>query len=218
MPKATVKTNSGLAAVETNGAMIPPPDAPVVLSKYARFAATEATLASTRETTHVCTWGTPPKNSFIRTHPNPAFRVNLHVLTHEVGNKKKAYLLDPILLSDPDLEGLTKIVQLVPFVTHHRPPKLGLWPIAIEHENNPWIKGALNISVQAKSRWLKVVPVTARGEYITREPPLTFHEPEWDRTPPTIDGWIDLAVQETDWLTPENWEEHAIRKAIREGS
>jgi DNA N-6-adenine-methyltransferase (Dam) len=70
--------------------------------------------------------GPPPKTSYVRTHPDPSFRQILHVLVHEAGGNKKTYLLDPALRNDPDLEGLTKIVEAVPYITHHRPPKMGL--------------------------------------------------------------------------------------------
>jgi hypothetical protein len=65
---------------------------------------------------------------------------------------------------------------------------------------------------------MKVVPVKVRGEYVTKDPPLVFHEPEWDRLPDNIDGWLDLAFQESDWLTPDNWASSEVRKSIREGS
>ena len=120
----------------------------------------------------------------------------MHILVHEVGSKKKTYLIDPGLQTDPDLEGLTKIVMVVPYVTHHKPAKLGLWLISIEHENNPWIQSALNIIEVIKQSWLKVIPVTARGEYITRPPSVPFGEPNWADTPREIDGWLDLAFQE----------------------
>ena len=42
----------------------------------------------------------PPKNSFARVHPDNNLRLNLHVLVHEVGNKKKLYLIDPGLQAD----------------------------------------------------------------------------------------------------------------------
>ena len=196
---------------------IPPQDAPSNLSKYARFVASEEIVATKQAKAHACMLGPPPKNSFVRAHPNKALRLNLHILVHEVGNKKKTYLIDPGLQTDPDLEGLTKIVMVVPYITHHKPAKLGLWLISIEHENNPWIQSALNIIEVIEHSWLKVIPVTARGEYITRPPSVPFGEPNWTDTPCDIDGWLDLAFQETDWLTPENWMDHPVRKALRTG-
>ena len=196
---------------------IPPSDAPRNLSKYARFVASEEVVAAKQAKAHACMLCPPPKNSYARTHPDNTLRLNLHVLVHEVGNKKKTYLIDPGLQTDPDLEGLTKIVMVVPYVTHHKPPKLGLWPVSIEHENNPWIQSALNIVEALKQQWLKVIPVTARGEYITRPPSVLFGEPNWGGMPGNIDGWLDLAFQETDWLTPDNWTDHPVRKALRTG-
>ena len=196
---------------------IPAPDAPNNLGKYARFVASEEVVSSRQAKAHACMLSPPPKNSFARVHPDNNLRLNLHVLVHEVGNKKKLYLIDPGLQADPDLEGLTKIIMVAPFVTHHKPPKLGLWPVSIEHENNPWIQSALNIIAELQQSWLKVIPVTARGEYITRPPAAHFGEPKWEDTPGHITGWLDLAFQETDWLTPDNWEAHPVRKALRTG-
>jgi hypothetical protein len=63
---------------------IPPPDAPKKVSKYARFAATEAIVAAAQEQTHNCLWGSPPKTSYVRAYPDPTFCRDLHVLVHEV--------------------------------------------------------------------------------------------------------------------------------------
>jgi hypothetical protein len=155
--------------------------------------ATDVTLAPTHDRVHACTLSTPPKSSFIRAHPDRSFRINVYVLVHEVGGKRQTYLLDPSLLTDPDLEGLTKIIALVPWLTHHKPPKLGLWAVSVEHENNPWIRSALNIIEAARNSWLKIIP--SGGEYITRDPAVTFAEPDWSKTPATIYGWLDLAFR-----------------------
>jgi hypothetical protein len=136
---------------------------------------------------------------------------------HEIGSTKKTYLIDPDLLDDPDLEGLTKIIMAVPYATHHNPHKLGLWLVSIGQEGNPWVQSSLNIIEELTRNWLKVIAVKERGEYITRPPAIRFGEPKWESTPATIAGWLDLAFQETDWLTPDNWDEHPLRKALRTG-
>jgi hypothetical protein len=217
-PEIEIKGNG----LEEGLTIIPPPDAPKKVSKYARFAATEAIVAAAQEQTHNCLWGSPPKTSYVQAHPDPTFCRDLHVLVHEVNGNKKTYLLDPGLLHDPDLEGLTKIVRVVPYITHHKPPKLGLWPLSIEHESNPWVRCAINVIPKIRNEWLKVVSIKARGEYITKKPPVPLDPPDWSRVPDDLDEWLDLVFSEGDWLTTDNWnpreaEEHPVRKAIREG-
>jgi hypothetical protein len=150
-------TNENRAA-GANGQDIPPPDAPRKLSKYARFAASEETVAAQQGEVHACMLGSPPKNSFVRVPPDRNLCMDLHVLVHEVGSKRKTYLIDPALLSDPDLEGLVRIQKVVPYITHHTPPKLGLWPISVEQEGNTWIRSALHIVEVLRKEWKKVIP------------------------------------------------------------
>jgi hypothetical protein len=212
-PKATVSSNGEAPPLLE----IPPPDAKVKVSKYARFMASEQVLASTEETSHTCAYGPPPKTAFVRAHPDRSLRIPLLTVVHEVGTKKVHYLLDDALQADSDLEGMTKLVLAVPYITHHQPPKLGIWPISIEHDKNPWIQGALNIIDQITIKWLRMVPIPKRSEYVTKPSTAEFPEPDWSKVPPVIDTWLDMAFGQADWITPENWTDHPLRKLLREG-
>ena len=136
---------------------------------------------------------------------------------HEVGSKKKTYLVHPGLKDDPDLHGYVMVKKAVPYVTHHKPAKKGLWPISVEHSDNTWVRSALNIVEDTAIEWLKVIPMPTLGEYVTRSPSVVFPEPNWAALPPSIFEWLDAAFPEADWLTPDNWADHPVRKALREG-
>jgi hypothetical protein len=195
---------------------IPPADAKAKVSKYARFMASEQVLAASEETAHTCLYGPPPRTSFVRVHPDKSMRITLMTVVHEVGTKKQSYLLHEALQADPELEGMTKMVMVVPYITHHHPAKLGIWPISIENRNS-WGQSAFNIVDLLEFKWLRVTPVVRRSEYVTKPCAVTFPEPDWSKHPPLIDGWLDLAFGPTDWLTPENWTDHPFRKFLREG-
>jgi hypothetical protein len=195
---------------------IPTPDAKAKVSKYARFMASEQVMAASGETSHTCAYGPPTRTAFVRAHPDKSMRITLLTVVHEVGTKKASYLLDDALQTDPDFEGMTKLVMVVPYVTHHQPPKLGLWPVSIDSRNS-WSQGALNIVDQIGFKWLRVVPVVKRSEYVTKPSAVEFPEPDWSKVPATIDEWLDLAFSPSDWITPDNWPDHPLRKLLREG-
>jgi hypothetical protein len=59
--------------------------------------------------------------------------------------------------------------------------------------------------------------VVKRSEYVTKPPGVEFPEPDWSKVPATIDAWLDMAFSQSDWITPENWADHSLRKLLREG-
>jgi hypothetical protein len=188
---------------------IPPPDAPSNLDKYARFIASDA-VAATKGAIAVCSWGTPPKGSFIRTHPQADYYLHLHVLVYEGDGKRKTYLLDPRLLGLPEVEGYTKIVRTVPWITNHG--NIGIWPISIEFDDNPWIKSALNVTSEAQTTWLSAIAAPKQGQYRVQYPSRELGDPDWSQTPQTISGWLDLAISDSAWITDRD---HPVLKRIR---
>jgi hypothetical protein len=193
---------------------IPSPDAPRDLSKYARFVVPDEELAATPVKSHTCTWGTPPKAAFIRVHPDQSMRWNLRVFTDEAGSKRKTYLVDPRMRENYRLQGLLKTVKIFPYVTHHLPPKLGLWPVSIGHAENTWVRSACRIALELEREWLMVIPDIDRGEYLTKPPEAVFPDPDWGSLPGDIAEWLDLAFTEADWITPENWADHPVHKKL----
>jgi hypothetical protein len=192
-PAATNGNGVGDGAVD-----IPEPDAKKTVSKYARFKATEQVKAATEEASHTCAYGPPPRTAFARAHPDKSLRIGLLTVVHEVGTKKTSYLLDDSLQTDPELEGMVKLVMLVPWVTHHQPHKLGIWPISIENERNPWIQSALTIVDAITLKWLRVIPVVKRSEYVTKPDVVGYRS----RTGPnsqliSTGGWTGLSGRVT---------------------
>jgi hypothetical protein len=191
-----------------NGAgQIPPPDAPGDLDKYARFIVKDVVTATTGEAA-VCTVGTPGKTSYFRAHPDASYYLHLHVLVYEGEGKRRTYLLDPALLGLPELEGLCKICRVVPYITHHG--TIGIWLISIEYDDNPWIRSALNITEEAKARWVAAVAVTKQSQYRRQYPTREFDEPNWPELP--VSGWLDLAFSADSWITERD---HPVLKKIR---
>jgi hypothetical protein len=148
---------------------IPPPDEPNDLDKYARFIASDAVVA-TKGAVAVCSWGPPPKSSFIRTHPSPEFYVHLHVLVLESEGKRRTYLLDPRLLVLPELEGYPKIQRTTPWISEHG--AIGIWPISVELDDNPWVRSALNVTSEAQTRWLAAIAVKKLVVWTIQKIPL----------------------------------------------
>jgi hypothetical protein len=211
--KATaVENTTPIQAIEavaepTGNGSIPPPDAPQDVGKYARFLVDDTVTATTGDVA-VCTVGVPGKTSFFRAHPDPAFYPHLRCLVFEGEGRKHTYLVDPSLGDLPELEGLLKIQRACPYITHHG--AIGIWMISIEYDDNPWIRSALNILEEAKTRWVGAVSVKKQAQYRKQYPTRDYGKPPW----PTLglEGWLDLAFTADDWITDRD---HPILKKIR---
>lgn len=119
----------------------------------------------------------PPRSQeFIRTHPDPEYRLNTKLFFFE--HDGRYYLIKNHLwhkLGD-DLISVT----LVPYMT--RIGQLFLWPIKSYDRRgriNSWINSAQNAANQGTNRWVRLKPNHTTNKYDISIPCNALEEPEW---------------------------------------
>jgi hypothetical protein len=162
------------------GTSIPSPDAPKNPSKFGRFKVSEKIVATAGEAA-VVEAKKPENGVFFRTHPDPEMYVPVHCFERRVGGKR-LYPIDPTLSGLPELEGMTKRVMFVPYITQFG--GMGVWPISIDYEELAWIKSALHICDEAKSQWVSAISVKKQQAYRLQPASKDFGPPPW---PPQLD-------------------------------
>jgi hypothetical protein len=192
---------------EPNGADIPPPDAAKSPSKFARFKVSETIIHSAGEAA-VVEVRKPESGAFFRTHPDPEMYTPVWCFERKVGGKR-LYPIDPALRGLPEIEGMTKQVTFVPYITQFG--GMGVWPIAIEYEELAWIKSALHICEEAKNRWVAAVSVKKQQAYRLQPATKDFGPPPW---PPHLDQdkILELAFRPDEWITDRD---HPALQQIR---
>ena len=127
----------------------------------------------------------PNKQWFIRTHPDPAMRIEIVLLEFSEGIGKELFLVHPEMRDrlPPGTEHHAKPRLLITSIT--RQGTLFLWPIALPTaigKGNEWSESALEAARQARDFWLKVVPnIDGRG-YDLHIAESMVGDPEWPDT------------------------------------
>ncbi len=122
----------------------------------------------------------PSKQDFFRTHPDPAYRVEVRVLKLEA--ERETYLVaKDVWLASP---GETKLVRLVPYLT--RTGGLGLWPVSLPDDllgkrDTNWGITARGAAEIAETKWVRMQSNMARGCYdiVTSD---KIPDPVWPNT------------------------------------
>ncbi len=128
--------------------------------------------------------------TFIRTHPDPAFWLETAVLENK--EDKETFLVDPGLW--PELSGDLLPKVLVTSMT--RQGVLYLWPIRLPAEDgrlDPWNTSALQGAEMAKSRWIRLQSNRSLGAYELFEATGNLPEPEWPEE--TLAGILKIAFR-----------------------
>lgn len=118
----------------------------------------------------------PGKQTFVRTHPEEEYRVEVAVI--ELEEDKEIYLLHPELV--PELPEEWKPVQLVP--TIDRQGNLTLWPLKLPKDGGRtilWHESAIDAAEAAKSSWIRVQANMSLGAYDIYESTADLPDPEW---------------------------------------
>jgi hypothetical protein len=118
----------------------------------------------------------PDRQSFIRVHPDPAYRLETAVL--ELKAERETYLVEPSLI--PDLPG--EVIPKVLFTAVNRQGVVFLWPIRLpdaEGRHNSWSDTALQGAKAAMENWVRIVPNMSLGGYELYIASAALPEPEW---------------------------------------
>lgn len=119
----------------------------------------------------------PGAQAFIRTHPDPAYRLEAFVL--EMKDDRETFLVHPSILP-----AVTREVKRKVLVTAiDRQGTLFLWPINLPDERgrlDSWSQSALEAEKLAREQWVRLSSNFALGAYeIFAAMGNNYPEPEW---------------------------------------
>jgi hypothetical protein len=106
----------------------------------------------------------PSKEVFVRTHPDPAYRLTTGVI--ELKEDREIYLVDPGLW--PDLSTEATFTPKLLVTTVSRQGVLSLWPIRLpgpDGKLDDWSRSALDAADAAKDSWVRVQANMSLGAY-----------------------------------------------------
>jgi hypothetical protein len=118
----------------------------------------------------------PDRQSFIRVHPDPAYRLETAVL--ELKEERETYLVEPCLI--PDMPG--EVIAKVLFTAVNRQGVVFLWPIRLpdaQGRRNSWSDTALQGVMAGMEKWVRIVPNMGLGGYELYIASAALPEPEW---------------------------------------
>ncbi|NQU23667.1 MAG: hypothetical protein HQ567_20490 [Candidatus Nealsonbacteria bacterium] len=124
----------------------------------------------------------PSKEWFIRTHPDPAYRISSCVI--ELKEDNEIYLVDPSLWEDLISESTFGPRALITSV--NRQGVIFLWSIRLPGADgrlDDWNRSALELSDLAAEKWVRVQSNRSLGAYEVFEATGDWQEPKWDLPP-----------------------------------
>lgn len=122
----------------------------------------------------------PNRQDFVRTHPDPAYRLETAVL--ELREERETYLVIPDLW--PELAG--ELTPKVLFTTINRQSVLFLWAIRMPGEDgklDDWNASALEAAGLARDTWIRVSANMSLGAYDIYQASADLPDPEWPDLP-----------------------------------
>jgi hypothetical protein len=186
---------------------IPSPDAGDGLDEFARYAVQDVVTTQAGQAV-TCAVGPPNKLHFFRTHQDPSLYRVLHFLVVETDNKKRTYLVNGALVDLPEFEGRTKVARTAPWINEHG--GLGIWLPSIQHDENSWVRSALILIEEAKTRWVAAIPVKKVGAYTLLPSKRDRGEPDWPAL--SFSHWMKLAFPQDMRIDDRD---HPIAKVLR---
>jgi hypothetical protein len=121
----------------------------------------------------------PSKEQFVRTHPDPAFRIETLVL--ELKDDREIYLVEPVLWSA--LDGESTVSPRLLITSQTKQGTIFLWPIRLPGADgrlDDWNRSALEAATLAAKTWVRVQSNMALGAYDVFTATGNWDEPEWD--------------------------------------
>jgi hypothetical protein len=120
----------------------------------------------------------PSKEWFVRTHPDPAYRLQTAVL--ELKEDREVYLVAPGLW--PGLASETTFSPRLLVTSINRQGVPFLWPIRLpgaDGKIDDWSRSAMDAADEAKSRWVRIVANMSLGAYDVAVASGQVAEPTW---------------------------------------
>jgi hypothetical protein len=156
--------------IDTNS--LPDPFDPENLRLSQDFSAT----AGVKKLLNVVPVRKPGRQDFVRTHPDPDYRVSTAVV--EVQEDREMFLVSPQLRDDLFSECLS--VSL--FTAINRQGTLFLWPCKLpgsDGRTNRWHDSALDAAERAQTAWMRIQADMNLGAYQFFEPRDPLPDPVW---------------------------------------
>jgi hypothetical protein len=120
----------------------------------------------------------PSKEWYVRTHPDPAYRLQTVVL--ELKEDREVYLVSPSLW--PELASEPTFSPRLLIAAVNRQGILFLWPIRLpgaDGKIDDWSRSALDAAGEAESRWIRVTANMSLQAYEITAAPRQVPEPVW---------------------------------------
>ena len=138
--------------------------------------------AGVKKVLHTIPVRKPSKEWFIRTHPNPEYRLHTYVI--ELKEDAEVYLVDPSLWQELVSESCFGPRALI--TTINRQNVVTLWPIRLpgaDGKLDEWNRSALEASTLAREKSVRVQANRSLGAYEVYEAAGSWGEPPWDLPP-----------------------------------
>lgn len=122
----------------------------------------------------VCPVRKPNKQEFVRVHPDPKYRLEVHII--ELKNERELYLVMPSVAAA--LPGETRSVTLT--LTVNRQGSAFLWPVptpSLRGRENDWHTSARAGATHGVTNWVKLV--SNSGSYDVLAAPGALGNPVW---------------------------------------
>lgn len=152
----------------------------------------------------------PSKEWFVRTHPDPAYRLQTLVLELKDDKDRAIYLIAPPLWEQLAAESCVSPRLLIASIS--RQGVLFVWPIRLAGSDGKvdnWNKSSLDAANEAETRWVRVVADMNLGAYQIFAGSEKISEPTWPQI--SFQEIIKIAFRDnmiSDW-------EHPVLKRLR---
>lgn len=176
LPATAPETESAVSSAPTFQTTAPDPFDP------AQFAANSTIVGEVGVIKElvICPVRKPTKQEFVRVHPDPAFRITVHIL--ELKEEREVYLVMPAVAAA--LPGETRLVSLRLAVS--RQGAWFLWPVpelGIEGRETAWATSMRMAAAKAETHWVRIIANMAQGAYDVHSAPGALGNPAWpDKT------------------------------------
>jgi hypothetical protein len=120
----------------------------------------------------------PSKEWFVRTHPDPAYRIQTAVL--ELKEDREIYLVAPGLW--PELMEESTVSPRLLVTAVNRQGVLFLWPIRLPRSDgriDDWSRSSLEAADTARKRWVRITANMSLGAYDVSVGPPGIPDPDW---------------------------------------
>jgi hypothetical protein len=139
----------------------------------------------------------PPKSAFVRTHPDPSYRMPVATVEVETGGRRQLYFVERKLLPHLPAFNITATSKLlVTSITAQG--LLFLWELNLpkaegDGRGRAWTESAMAAVELAHTKWVRVSASMDEGRYLTFEAEGNLPDPVWPDEPFT--DILKLAVK-----------------------